>query len=171
MNHNRLPRFVLCALGIAIVVLVGLVVASIAPRIQQARRQAQVVDRIRALDGKVKYDFQVGATNAEPGRLQRLLGDDFFGRVVEVDLTSTGVSDNDLEILHELPSMTWLGLYNTSITDRGLQNVGKMHQLEFFWLDSTAVTDAGLRHLVGLRNLRRLLIQYTAISTRPGICF
>ncbi len=126
MKHKRLAHVVVYSLGIATAVLVALVVVFIAPRTRQARFQAQIVARIRALGGEVKYDYQIQNPNAKPGRLQRLLGDDFFGRVVEVDLRSTRVSDNDLQILHELPSMTWLGLYDTSITDRGLIRIGKM---------------------------------------------
>ncbi len=140
------------------------VVANIAIRVRAAKEQGAKVSRVRALGGKVRYDFDFAQPPPPKGMLHSVFGDDFVGRVIEVDFSNQPIGDADLTFLNELETMTRLGLYGTDISDDGLKTIGTFRQLEFLWLDDTSVTDEGIKHLAQLQNLTELLVQYTAIT-------
>ena len=150
-------------------------------KMQQARQQREVVEKIWKLGGSVQYDYMVSGPRPAPPRpawLRNLLGQDFFASVVGVELNSSSVTDADLNHLNRLPQfrMLWfngtlvsdvglehlkgvahlrgLGLNGTRVTDAGLENLKEMTQLRNLELGSTKVTDTGLEHLSKLTQLR-----------------
>lgn len=143
-------------------------------KVQQAGRQRQAVEAIRALGGFVTYDYAidqayghpVNAQDPGPGWLGSVLGVDFFADVVRVNLDSTDVTDAQLEHLENLPQLRWVNLFNTRITDSGLEHLQRLRHLERLELGGTQVTDAGLEYLEGLPDLQSV---YATDVTEKGM--
>ena len=108
--------------------------------IKGARKQREILAK---LGGEVTYDWQINAMSRqlpnirppEPAWLRSLLGDDFFGQVVDVNLEDSQVRDAGLEYL------------------KGLDH------LEGVWLNYAQSTDAGLEHIKGLNHLSYLMLE------------
>lgn len=130
--------------------------------LRRATRQRDAVKTIVRLGGFVTYDYMIDhAGNQRPNPqgpapewLRRMLGDDFFARVVAVNLDSTEVTDADLECLKPLSHLRRVNLFNTRITDAGLKHLKPLPRLQRLELGGTQVTDAGLEHLKGLTELQ-----------------
>ncbi len=143
-------------------------------KVQQARKQREVVEAIRALGGFVTYDYAidqsyghpVNAQAAGPGWLGSVLGVDLFADVVRVNLDSTDVTDAQLECLENLPQLRWVNLFNTRITNAGLEHLKRLRHLERLELGGTQVTDAGLEYLAGLPDLQSV---YATDVTEKGM--
>lgn len=142
-------------------------------RLWQAIRQRAAVETIIKLGGFVTYDYMLDqsgnqlpdAQSPGPECLRKLLGDDFFTRVVRVNLDSTEVTDADLEHLECLTQLQWLNLFNTGVTDAGLEHLKGLTQLQRLELGgATKVTDAGLEHLKGLTELGGLFLGGTKVT-------
>ena len=143
---------------LVLVVAVALLFSWITVEVQQAKRYRDAVTAIRQAEGFVYYDFQVDQagvlippTNIPgPAWLRTLLGDDFFGSVVKVDVTCHG-TDAILEKVEEFPQIRelYLGSYlsDRKITDAGLEHVGRMTRLQTLGIGGTRVTDRGVRKL------------------------
>lgn len=146
----------------------------LAVKVQQARRQRQAVEAIRALGGFVTYDYGIDQAYGHPlnapapglGGLRRVLGADLFADVVRVNLDSTVVTDAQLECLENLPQVRWVNLFNTRITDSGLEHLKRLRHLERLELGGTQVTDAGLEYLEGLPDLQSV---YATDVTEKGM--
>lgn len=139
-----------------------------------AREQAQAVAAIRAYGGKVAYDWQIAGDDYiidgspwAPLWLRRLVGDDFFQRVVLVNLVVGDGPDGEwiivermddeiIESVGKLPDLTCLSLKGTQATDRAMGVVGKLGKLELLMMTDAAVSDAGIAQLKGLKALRIL---------------
>jgi hypothetical protein len=126
----------------------------LAVEMKAAARQKEVVEKIMKL-GRFEgmtYDHQLNASgnylrNAQvpgPPWLRKLLGDDFFGAVVILDL-------ND-----------------SKITDAGLVQLTGLIRLKALYLVNTRITDAGLAELTGLTQLRLLILGYNPQITDEG---
>ena len=98
-----------------------------------------VIARIEQLGGTFKKDEQI------PGK-----------PVVCVNLSRTGTTDSDLEVLSGLGDVRSLNLELTSVTDAGLQEVAGLKDLEALNLRATRITVAGLPKLAVLRHLESL---------------
>ena len=110
------------------------------------------------------------------------------GRVVEVDLHTSKISDDGLEHLRRLSHLQSLNLAccknvtnaglkhltgliclqsltlgGTQVTDEGLRNLEGLSHLRSLSLCGVKVTDSGLDHLRGLTNLRVLELQGTEV--------
>jgi hypothetical protein len=120
----------------------------------EARRQKTAVEEIENMGGGVWYDYQFDASGHEiqyaepPGDpwLRRVLGDDFFTNVIELDLTRTQIADEGLTHLEWLPRLQSLGL-GERVTDAGLQHLERLPQLRTLKLARTQITDAGIQRL------------------------
>ncbi len=97
--------------------------------------------------------------------LRRLLGDDIFERVDQVDLEATLCKDADLAAVVTCRYVSDLRLSWTSITNAGIERVAKCNFINFLVLDGTHVTDKSLVHLRGL-DLEYLSIHRTRISDK-----
>ena len=146
--------------------------------------------------GRVRYDWQpsmmdvasrmkksIAVTQAggrspifrdEPGGpkwLRRLVGDDYFQHVVEVDLRGNPWTTGQLEISHQemkqigsLRQLERLVLVNTTISDTSLEPVTKLTKIRTLIISDSLITDAGLQHLHHLANLEQLQLSNTAVT-------
>lgn len=151
---------------------------------RQARKQRDVVKWIVGNAGAertgadwgewVEYDWQVDANgdpllNAQPpgpAWLRNLLGDDFFGEVVVVQVLLLGTehTNTGLEHLKGLTQVRVLNFVGTQVTDVGLEHLKGLNQLQRLYLNNSQVTDAGLERLKGLTELQLLWLQDTQVT-------
>ena len=120
-----------------------------------SRRQQRAVEDIRALGGRVSYDFEVDENGDLPGDhapsemswMARCCGVDFVHHVRRVDLAGTPV--RDLSLLRPLSQLRRLNFDRTLVSDLGpLQHMLELRRLD---LQATQVED-----LWPLQNLKRL---------------
>lgn len=134
-------------------------------------RQRRAVAEIRRLGGSVLYDYQceLDVPNPQPrgpAWLRKIVGDEYFVRVVDVDLDDTKVTDAGLERLRAFRHLRELSLRRTRITDRGLHTLAQFDHLRGLQLTGTAVTDKGVEELSRLANLQWLCLGDTAVTDR-----
>jgi len=93
------------------------------------------------------------------------------GSIVELNLASTGMNDQLLALLADMPALETLNLSNNGITDAGMASVAEFTSLKTLNLyGNTAVTDAGLESLSGLEKLETVYLWGTAV-TEGGAAF
>ena len=73
------------------------------------------------------------------------------GRVIELNLRSTLITDAGLVHLMGLTNLTSLNLSRTKVTEAGLLHLKGLTGLQALGLGGTKITDAGLVHLKGLQ--------------------
>jgi len=153
----------------------SIVVSWLAAEMKQARRQAEVVERIRSSDGDeygkyVGYDWEfdldgmftpIGTAPPGPGWLRKLLGVDFFSAVVIVNDETT---DAALEEIANLSELQYLSVSDSKITDAGLDHLKGLVHLLGLNLSDTKITDAGLLNLDGLIQLQSLELTDTEVT-------
>ncbi len=83
-----------------------------------------IADQIRSLRGTVRLDKS--------------------GLVVEVNLSNTGVRDEDLMAVSKLSKMQILSLSKTGISDKGLVHLKNHRMLRQIFLHRSKVTDSGV---------------------------
>ncbi len=156
--------------------LVGVMVVAVAcswfsVKMQQARRQREVVGAIEMMGGYVVYYYQFDANGfflpwpAEPpgpAWLQNLLGVDFLSYVR--DLRYEQATNAELKNLKGMTSLRHLGLAGTQVTDAGLVHLEELTSLQFISLRSTQASDAGLVYLKGLTSLQMLWLFRTQVT-------
>ena len=87
------------------------------------------------------------------------------GRVREVDLTNSKITDADLEILSALPDLKVLSLAGClNVTDAGLSHLQRLTNLQTLNLGPSKIGDAGLRHLSNLKQLQILNLSGTRVG-------
>jgi hypothetical protein len=150
--------------------------AWVARRIEQKRKEREIVAAIIKSGGEVYYDYQVdpagivhgGAerlTPTSPEWLRQLFGDNFFNDVKSVRFIGR---DAQLEPLKEFAQLQTLDLSHSTVTDAGLIHLEGLPHLERLCLGlgtlKINVTDAGLKHVKGLTQLRDLFLDETKIT-------
>lgn len=100
---------------------------------------------------------------ARPAWLGKLVGEEYFVRVVEVKLRGS-ITDRDLRHLKGLVGLQTLDLWGTQIRGEGLEHLKGLTDLQNLYLWNTRITDAGLAHLKGQTNLRSIDCWGTRIS-------
>ncbi len=87
------------------------------------------------------------------------------GSIVELNLASTGMNDELLAMISDMPVLESLNLSNNGITDEGLAMVSGFSNLETINLyGNPAITDAGLSDLQGLESLASVYLWGTAVT-------
>ena len=79
-------------------------------------------------------------------------------------LMGTNITDKELAMIKDLPSLVELRLGTTKITDAGLAVAKNLPELQVLSLELTSVTDAGITHLKDLKNLVYLNLYGTAVT-------
>ncbi len=82
-----------------------------------------------------------------------------------LDLGETGVTDDGLAAVREMPNLRRLRLDRTAITDAALQPLAHLWRLESLNLRHTAITDAGLARLHGAPRLRTIYLWETEVTS------
>lgn len=128
--------------------------------------QQAAVEAIEQLGGEVLYEYQ-RPNPAEPTLFDpeaRPTLPDAFHRVVRVSLRETRATDDDLQILVQLPWLENLDLTATQIAGAGLAHLKALKDLRVLGLWKTQVDDAGLEHLTGLTRMRLLVLDDTQVT-------
>jgi predicted amidohydrolase/CubicO group peptidase (beta-lactamase class C family) len=86
------------------------------------------------------------------------------GRVIEVDLARTAVTDADLALIARLEDITDLNLEETAIGDEGVAHLSSLEKLEWLNLYRTRVGDDGLGALKRVRSLKHLPAGETRVT-------
>ncbi len=87
------------------------------------------------------------------------------GRITEVSLARTWATDNDIERIAGIPTLTRLDLSLTYVSDRGIEKLQKLDKLEDLNLDTAEfITDAALSFLRSNKKLRRLNLRGTDVT-------
>lgn len=96
--------------------------------------------------------------------LRAVMGEEAFGEVTGVQLTSTLVTNDDLRFVKDVPSVERLWLGNTQVTDEGLRHLRDCPKLRFLVLDGLPITDQGLAELSHLQELESMSLNSTQIT-------
>ena len=132
----------------------------------RASDQRQAVAAIRALGGRVLYDYQMPGSGApnDSNWLRGIMQHDFFANVVFVGLIGTDATNADLVHLQRLRKLEGLSLVGTDLTDESLAQVAACTNLKTLDLRLTETTDAGLVHLQRLVKLQSLDISLLPLT-------
>jgi len=117
----------------------------IEPRETESSRQ-KALAAIERLGGNVK--FMDGADES----------------VLSVSLRSTGVTDDELRELAELPEIEALDLSHTQITGEGLEHLKSLGKLKRLFLNDTSTGDAHMAALAGMADLQLLQLAGTQVT-------
>ena len=187
-------QFSMLSLMLLLPVVVAVPFAWLGTEMKQARKQGEVVEWIGRRGGSDLLDYEyvqcksdpfppdylrtkipmraymflLRDARPEPLWLHRLLGEDFFANVADVDFSRgpCTISDAGFERLEALTKLQQLDLRNTGITDAGLRHIEGLTTLERLSLGGTAVSDAGLEPLRGLTQLRGLDLRGTGVTDK-----
>ncbi len=77
--------------------------------------------------------------------------------------SQSALSDQGLEYLSRIKTLSNLYLSETSITDQGVRHIRNLNLVELT-LHHTSLTDAGLSHLRGMSNLESLTLMNTSVT-------
>jgi Leucine Rich repeat len=135
-------------------------------RIEQKRKEREAVEAIAKFGGQVAYDYERDSPKPPgPEWLRGLLGEDFFTRIVGVDLCCcANLTDAGLVNVKAMTQLQTLSLFFTTIGDAGVENIRGLSLLQSLDLSETQVTDAGLERLEGLTRLEELRLGKTNIT-------
>ncbi len=87
------------------------------------------------------------------------------GSMVELNLASTGLNDDLLGLLGDMPALEKLNISNNGITDAGLSTLAGYTELKVLNLyGNPAITDSGIESLARLENLESLYTWGTAVT-------
>ena len=131
------------------------------------RRQRQAVQAIRALNGRITYDYDLleenGIEELKWKRWMRSkLGAEYVAQVDQVWFTGreiepigmghyawpkSEICDDDLELLENLPALTDLCLIHTHVTDRGVPHLKRLKSVKRLCVSGTRITPTGIAEL------------------------
>jgi hypothetical protein len=158
---------------LVLVILCAFACSWLAVKLQQARRQREVVAEIREeLGGRIHYDWQLDYRGSyllnpqmpTPQWLRNLFGDDLFQSAGHVGIEGDKITDAVLELLKDFRYLRVLELTGSQVTDVGMKHLKGLHQLQQLVLKGGRFTDAGLEHLKGLNQLQYLDFTHTQIT-------
>jgi len=152
-------------------------------KVDQARRQKQAVDTLRAFGAGIWYEHQRTKNGGFDGRIEldvpawarELCGDDFFQTVTAVYIRRRvgkdgkwtmprAITDENLNCLADLPQLERLEIENAPITDAGMAHLRHPERLRGIWLDDTNVGDVFIRRLKGAKRLEALWLRNTKVT-------
>ena len=107
----------------------------------------QVVRRVDQLGGKITRD-------------KALAGNP----IVEIDLSGTAVTDDDLRLLRNLTQLQTLNLHRTQVSDVGMEHLESLSRLTTLTVGDTQITDEGLKALTHLDQLQSLGLHGTRVK-------
>ena len=153
-----------------LILVIGCGMGWIAQIVRDANIQRRAVASIKQVGGWVVYDSEWDEDQHTsswkprwPKRLVDLVGIDYLGNVVFINLHDRG-TDEVLREVARLKHLRQLHRPGFAVTDLGLAHLGRLRQLQLLSLDDTKVTDAGLAHLKGLSSLKWLKLTRTKVT-------
>jgi len=89
------------------------------------------------------------------------------GNIVELDLTSTWVTDGDLAKVAQMRHLRKLDLSHTRVTDAGLEKLKSLENVvELNCYYAERLTEDGIAHLRGWKHLERLSLRGTKVTSQ-----
>ena len=85
-------------------------------------------------------------------------------QLIWLKLGNSKISDQQMEIIANLSSLTRLSLEKTAITDKGILALQKLSSLQYINLVGTKVTAKGIAQLKGLNQLGQIYLYQTSIT-------
>jgi hypothetical protein len=168
----------------ALMLLVFVLAVWLGWRVRLAREQRSAVAAIKAYGGFVAYDWEFvgdkrmrGRSPYAPAWLRRVIGDEFFQDVTEVNLffrllrngTIAPVDRKTDEVIPHLAAFSTLKrltIQETQASDRAMETIGKLRRLEVLIMIHAAVTDEGIEKLKDLERLKTLRVSNVNVGGR-----
>ena len=142
------------------VTLFGVACSWFAVKEREAIRQRRTILTLHHADFQLAYDYEIDASGEliyqarshVPQCLRELFGEDYFANVIYAEacdefLRRSRVTDDDLQLLQDVPHLQILRLWQSTITDAGLRHIAKLKGLKRLILIHTKVTNAGIAKL------------------------
>jgi hypothetical protein len=133
--------------------------ASSDPEVSRRATELTRVITVRAYGSAINTIKRMGGTINPDGHTIR-------SSDLQVDLSRTAISDEDLPQLAGLRGLCFLHLNSTHVTDLGVGHLRRLKRLVWLDLSGTMLTDQGLPSLKGLAKLKYLVIGGTAVTNR-----
>lgn len=148
--------------------------------VDRVHRQRAVTAEVHRRYGRVAYAHHSVSPNGVsedydaippgPAWLRRIVGDDFFARITQVQFGGGSAnSDRDLECLAPLTDLEGVVVPLTPISDAGLKYLSRFRRLRCLYLVGPNITDEGASHLGDLRRLEYLTLTCPKV-TDAGMC-
>ncbi len=90
-------------------------------------------------------------------------------QLVWLKLDNAAISDESLEAIAKLTSLTRLQLSNTNVTDKGIEKLQSLQQLQSLNLVGTKVSAQGVTRLSKLKNLKNLYLYQTSVNNTDWV--
>jgi hypothetical protein len=176
-----------------IFILIAVISAWLAYHVNRAHRQQAAAIAVVQAGGQVRYDYQptfmeqtiqenMAASTGSPlptyddhprgpEWLRRLIGDEYFQTVANVDIRGEFWKDDRIQLpsstiqkIGALPELEELMLVRTNLSDADLPTIGRLKNLRLLVIRDSDVTDAGLVHLYSLSRLEQLNVINTKVT-------
>lgn len=112
-----------------------------------SRQDDRPIMRLEELRGKVTRDAKLPASP-----------------IVEVDLSGTNVTDDDLRLVGNLSELRTLNLHRTGVSDAGVLHLQGLKHLVTLTIGDTRITNAGLKALTALEQLEFIGLHGTRVN-------
>lgn len=154
-TENARPRSGVTLMPIVLLLALPLVIAVSANAIEM-QQTMRAIARIHELGGEISYGFQWSEEGAwqenakPPGHqyLQKVFGEYYAADPVEIQL------------------FAGQGMSPAKFTDADAKELSRLSELKWLVLQDTGLTDIGLAHFKSLKNLERLDIEGTSVTTK-----
>ncbi len=139
---------------------------------RRVQSERELLQRIRAAGGEIGTEMPYSLFNART-YLRRVFGDDGFAveHVFHATTRRRRITDEDLQLLTELPRLKRIVFTGPSFTDKSLSSIRDCRAIKALILEETEVTEAGLRQLQSAPNVERVKFRGSTIndSTLGGL--
>ena len=88
---------------------------------------------------------------------------DVKDQLVWLDLSNSGITDEDLKSIGVLSNLTKLNLHGNNISDDGVEHLLTLSRLQYLNLYGTKVTDRTIMHFSAMESLKRLYLWETGV--------
>ncbi len=116
-----------------------------------------LAEKVNYLDVSVKPGIQL--TKKELETLKKAKDN-----IVWLDLKNSGIKDDNLSILSDLPNLLKLRLDHNDITDKGAAHLTKLTRLEYINLSFTKISDQAISDLHKIKSLKKVYYYNTAVK-------
>lgn len=132
-----------------------------ASSLQALKAQGYTVSRIAANNNFLDVSLPPGKAMSKE-QLEVLLK--AKNQLTWLNLSRSGLLNDHLEIINQLPHLSRLNISQNAIDDEGFQKLQNLEKLEYLNLYGTRVTDASMQDFSRFPQLRRLYVWQTEVS-------
>ena len=131
--------------------------------LNEIRSQGFRVNQVAQDNPFLDVDFSLSDTTLNASQMKALLK--AKEQILWLNLGRCEVSDENLEVVGQLPNLMKLKLDNTPITDAGIQHLSGLEKLEYLNLYGSQVGDGAIETLKEMSGLKRLYLWQTQVSS------